>query len=108
MIYIDVDDTLIDEHDNPRPLVMAAAWLAIAKRVPVTIWSGAGSEYASRWARWLFPGQVLVTMAKDNKLPLAGDIVVDDMIEFVLPYGVLILQPLQFAEWMFGTGMFAR
>ena len=99
MIFIDVDGTLIDEDDKPRPFVVAAAWFAIARKHQVAVWTGGGIEYAERVARRLFPEQDVTPLAKDPLALQYGDMVVDDMLEFVVPDGVRLVTPETFVEW---------
>lgn len=100
MIFIDVDGTLIDDNDRPRPFVMAAAWLLLARNIHgIVVWSGGGSKYAEQWARRLFFGHGVSAIAKDPLELRAGDVVVDDMLEFRVPDGVFLKTPDEFSEW---------
>lgn len=53
MIIFDVDGTLIDRNDEPRPEVLALFRAFVGLGEPVGIWSGGGVDYARRWAEKL-------------------------------------------------------
>ncbi len=101
LIFIDVDGTLIDANDKPIPWTVAAAWVIIAKGLhPVVVWSGGGEDYAARQARRLFPEMDVIPLAKDPGCVRAGDVVVDDGLEFKVSPGAFLKTPQQFAEWV--------
>lgn len=103
MIFVDVDGTLIDEHDRPNAWVVAAVWKLLAAGVhPVVIWSGGGQDYAEMWSRRLFPSApVGRAIAKDPSALREHDIIVDDQLEFAVPAGCRLFTPEAFAAWVF-------
>ncbi len=118
VLYVDVDNTLIAEtkkkwtdedlgfawgDERPEVFVVAAVqWHhALHGHARHTvIWSGGGEDYADRWRRLLFPGFPFSAMAKDKDVLTAGDIIVDDGIEFKVPKGAFLYLPAEFVERM--------
>lgn len=54
LIAFDVDGTLVDKDDQPRPeIIVLLKALAGNKRNQIVIWSGGGEGYAAMWGRRL-------------------------------------------------------
>lgn len=90
-LFVDCDYTLIlwrdtrgltSKYDINEELVQAVNGFVDDTGYGLVVWSGGGLDYAARWARMCFPGERYTALAKDNELPLAGDICVDDKLEF--------------------------
>lgn len=95
-LFVDCDGTLLlfPEYDTPdsqinvmgtvtnQPLVDAIErWAQWHPDSEVVVWSGGGREYAAQAMR-LFIAPVVercTSWSKDTRLPVAGDLVVDDM-----------------------------
>lgn len=102
-IYVDVDGTLIDEHDQPREPVVSAVRLA-ALRHTVVIWSGGGADYARLWRNRLFPDLSILTCAKYKVTNTPVDaILVDDQFE-QMGEGRTVLSPEEFVLWVLSNG----
>lgn len=106
-LFVDVDGTLIDEDPETGGDLMYwgvvdAVKLQILKhgdQRPVFVWSGGGADYARLWAVRLFGDGEVDSGVKEPRLLRRGDVVVDDMLEFKVPEGVLLLTPEAFVDW---------
>lgn len=103
-LFVDCDDTLVlwlnDGKVTAGPLLPegphpygagADRWLpnevlieairARQKAEPRTlvIWTGGGTDYARTWADRLMPNEYDAALSKDTRLPLPGDLCIDDM-----------------------------
>ena len=102
-LFVDCDDTLVrwlDAYDQPlsgqnpygggsqrfsfnEPLIDAIkAALDDDPELQVVVWSGGGAQYALHWARSVFSGSSYESRvgaySKDTRLPVEGDLCVDD------------------------------
>jgi hypothetical protein len=65
---------------NEALLVAVRAHMASSPDDHLIIWTGGGEAYARTWAGRLFPqGDYYAAISKDTRLPLPGDLCVDDM-----------------------------
>lgn len=52
-VAFDVDGTLIDFNDRPRPVMLLLLSTLLYAGNEVIVWSGGGREYAAKWAERL-------------------------------------------------------
>jgi hypothetical protein len=77
LVAFDVDDTLVDAHDNPKPEVIKLLMAFYdSKLVDLVIWSGGGEEYATYWSKRLGLPRDIPCIAKSKFI--RPDIAFDD------------------------------
>ena len=77
LIAVDVDGTLIDEHDYPRYEVIDLV-IKLSAYCNIHVWSGGGHEYARHWVDRLGLTRYVKSVGAKGPEPLP-DMVIDDM-----------------------------
>lgn len=79
-ICFDVDGTLIDYNDTPRPDIIGLL-IPFSREFKITVWSGGGKEYAEQIVRKLrLEAYVEYCLTKDSAPPPDTAFTVDDMV----------------------------